>query len=386
MGNSQDSSVSENGAVVVHETLSPIIREEDKPKIKQSIFVILSFSFIMYIFVNSFRHDHKPDLKLRSLTAVDLGLFAEGLGLHPTIYSANSATLLTMVPKLQSQCPQGHLPNMSPVCGADGCLKTLKGTPRLVTPIDPEVIDIIRRIYGYTNIIHFSVVRHISQMQWNFGIYGSVGEIGVYEGKFTSMLAVHLAPEFEERLFICDTFKDYDHLDDEVKEANLETFEEHMKKLNYSVQSKTEPLRIRMWDDRSVFLSKAVYVQMELPAFRLYSLHGSTDPNDILFDLQHVSCVLRDGGVVILHEEVESHHNFTRSPLREFISLYGQNILLPFLRTHHKLYICPSEWHSKYVSYIDKRGIAEKLNLCSRSTSEFGPSIELYAPCAVDKV
>ena len=72
---------------------------------------------------------------------------------------------------------------------------------------------------------HIDTVKFFSQMQWKFGIFGSVGEIGVYYGKFASVLATFTATDHGERFFICAIFGNPKHMKMKTEEGRKDKFE-----------------------------------------------------------------------------------------------------------------------------------------------------------------
>ena len=149
---------------------------------------------------------------------------------------------------------------------------------------------------------HIDITMHLTRMHWHFKIYGSVGEIGVYYGKYASVLATFTATEYGERLFICDIFGNPIHMKLRTYLGRKDKFENAMNQVGFSMNHEDESKRIRVFDDSSIYLSKAVYKSMDLPAFRFYSIDGNHFVPYTLHDVEHVTCVLREGGIISIDD------------------------------------------------------------------------------------
>ena len=261
--------------------------------------------------------------------------------------------------------------------------QTLTGPVTLKTSsMMDNVRDIATKTKGWMRSQHIDTIKHLTQMQWSYGIYGSVGEIGVYYGKLASVLATFTATEYGERFFVCDIFKNPKHYM-KVKTAigRKDEFEKTMKSVGFSMYTNNEPKRIRVWDDSSIYLSKLLYKTMNLPSFRMYSIDGNHFEPFVLNDLKHVSCVLREGGIIAVDDYDTQSKPGIKSALRYFMKMYGSNVVVPLVIVRPKIYLCTASWHERYMTYIGKNGIDKAMRWCKRTREVLDIKSTLYQKC-----
>ena len=278
------------------------------------------------------------------------------------------------------QCVSGHIRNLPPICGFGGCLRTLSA-PAAGVQVPGMALatrHVISSIHGWLSLIHIDMVWYLTQAQRHFLIWGSVGEIGVYYGKFTALIANWIDAEAGERLFICDIFGEKKHMKLLTETANKEAFEANMQKLGFLMHSQYEKKLIRVWEDSSAYLSKSVFLDMNLPSFRFFSIDGNHNKPFILLDLLTVSCILRDGGIVAADDVGNPDWPDVRASLGEYFAHFGENILAPLALVHGKLYLVTENWHSKYMSWLEENGVPSKLQLRKITDKYFGSQFTYF--------
>ena len=262
-------------------------------------------------------------------------------------------------------------------------LQTLTGPMTLKTSsMMGSVRDVATKTKGWMGSAHIDTVRHFTEMQWSYGIYGSVGEIGVYYGKLASVLATFTATDYGERFFVCDIFINPKHYM-KVRTAigRKEEFEKTMKLVGFSMFTNDEPKRIRVWDDSSIYLSKLLYKTMNLPSFRMYSIDGNHFEPFVLNDLKHVSCVLREGGIIAVDDYDNAEKPGIKSALKYFMKMYGSNVIVPLVTVFPKIYLCTASWHDKYMTYIAENGIDKAMKWCKQTKVVLDIESTLFQPC-----
>ena len=233
---------------------------------------------------------------------------------------------------------------------------------------------------GWMKAEHIDLMMHLTKMQWHFKIYGSVGEIGVFYGKYASVLATFTATEYGERFFICDIFGNPLHMKLRTFLGRKDKFEKTMNEIGFSINHKDESKRIRVFDDSSIYLNKAVYKTMNLPAFRFYSIDGNHYEPYVLHDVEHVACVLRDGGIISIDDINNKNWKGVKQALDYFMKLYTAKVIVPFIETF-KLYMCTTSWYDTYMKYIEDQRLDETLSLCRVTKVMLGVNFTLYQGC-----
>ena len=251
-----------------------------------------------------------------------------------------------------SHCYAGHIPGMPPICSADGCLPTITSAPRKSEAMYRGLRSAIDSMDGMVSTSHVEVVQFLTNMQWSFGIYGSVGEIGVYHGKYAAMLAYNMALDLGERLFVCDIFGKEEHMKLKTELASIQRFEYNMNKVGFSIYTDNEAQRIRVFDDSSMYLSKLLYLRMGLPAFRFYSIDGSHHFPYVFNDLRHVACSLRKGGIISSDDILYKPWPEVLKAHVQFFTVFGNKTVKPLLYYSNKLYSCDVSYFSQYMEHI----------------------------------
>ena len=249
--------------------------------------------------------------------------------------------------------------------------------------LDPSLrIGNMRKVAasGWMKAEHIDLMMHLTKMQWHFKIYGSVGEIGVFYGKYASVLATFTATEYGERFFICDIFGNPLHMKLRTFLGRKDKFEKTMNEIGFSINHKDESKRIRVFDDSSIYLNKAVYKAMNLPAFRFYSIDGNHYEPYVLHDVEHVACVLRDGGIISIDDINNKNWKGVKQALDYFMKLYTAKVIVPFIETF-KLYMCTASWYDTYMKYIEDQRLDETLSLCKVTKEMLGVNFTLYQGC-----
>ena len=256
-----------------------------------------------------------------------------------------------------NQCYAGHLKDMPPLCAADGCLATITAPPMKSEAMNRTLRSAIDHMDGMVSTTYIDVVHFLTNMQWSFGIYGSVGEIGVYHGKYAAMLAYHMALDIGERMFVCDIFGKQEHMKLKTELAAVKHFESNMNKVGFSLYTDNEARRIRVFDDSSMYLSKLLYIQMGLPAFRFYSIDGSHHFPYVFNDLRHVACSLRKGGIISSDDILFKGWPEVQKAHAQFFTIFGNNTIKPLLYVRNKLHSCDASYYNQYMEYIEQHPI-----------------------------
>ena len=247
-----------------------------------------------------------------------------------------------------------------------------------------NVREVAEETSGWLNNEHIDLMMHLTKMQWHFKIYGSVGEIGVYYGKYATVLATFTATEYGERFFVCDIFGNPMHMKLRTYLGRKDKFEKAMNKVGFSIKHRDESKRIRVFEDSSMYLSKAVYKTMNLPAFRFYSIDGNHFEPYTLHDVEHVTCVLREGGIISIDDFTNDNWKGVRGALAHFMKMYGDNVIVPLIESW-KMYLCTASWHDTYMRYIEEQGIDKSLNLCKVTKQVLGLKFTLYQFCVPER-
>ena len=153
------------------------------------------------------------------------------------------------------RCVSGHVDNFPPICGADGCLRTLvrqaSGSNMKDIFQHKYNFDFVNRIAGWCDAqTHAPLARELSVMQWDHGVVGSVGEIGVYRGKYSSILGFVTNTAIGERFFAADIFENKTRVSKVQGRQSIYT----MKHVGFSPNSADPAKKLYLFSDSSLKL------------------------------------------------------------------------------------------------------------------------------------
>ena len=241
------------------------------------------------------------------------------------------------------QCVRGHIENMPPICGADGCLRLVENTPEIINlEITQGQMRDIQSIQGDLNPIHAEIAVDITKLHSFKGIRGSVGEIRPLWGQYLSVLA--LVTLKGEHLFVGDILQH----DDEYLNTNIRIALQNILK-NDGVSSGND-VCVKLFEASSLILSKSIFVMMDVPAFRLLSIGTNQGALNVLHDIHQMSCVMQPSGILVLDFD-----DITTEAFKQYITLYGTEIIVPFMVIEEKLYVCTYQYYVEYMEHFEKR-------------------------------
>lgn len=193
------------------------------------------------------------------------------------------------------------------------------------------------------NPIHVRLVKLLTQMQHSQGLYGTVGELGVHNGGF--FLAVVAPSHPREPMVAIDLFDDQqDNVDGSgyTKDGNLGAFKYHVSGNHITFDD------IALFKGNSMLLQASNFLERNLPTFRFLSVDGGHTLELTLHDLQLASCLVMDGGIVVLDDFANTHWMGVFQAA--IIISTAQGRLAPFMWTHNKLYFTTPSHHSAYLT------------------------------------
>ena len=271
---------------------------------------------------------------------------------------------------LPNVCNTGHIGGLQPVCSQNECLRKLHRTkdvqqeifiPRL-QPIPPESMQTIDFIEEYLAEFHIYMLSLLSDLQWHYGIYGSIGELGASEGKLASVFTFNINLEAGEKLFVSGPFTDENQLRTFIENMRYWSFFTAKISSNQQIELMTEVTEhignriVHMHKESPVQLGKSLLTSWNIPQFRMVSVNPSGNAASMIFQsLEKAACILRDGGFIILDgvNELQGESNSLSLPaLRYFFQKHGVTSLKPLISGLGKIYLCTVSWYDTYLEYI----------------------------------
>lgn len=231
-------------------------------------------------------------------------------------------------------------------------------TQRFQFPIFPVSASRHVVVEGWVENDAAFVTHALGMEQLHRRIFGSIAEIGVHHGLFTSTL-ITIALE-DEPVFVVDVF---DHQNDNIDRSGFGSFEHLTNTLSYFgwrsvLASATQ--NIPEWKPRTVtsFRAKSSEVNVDMlkehfPLVRLMSVDGGHYVDAVMHDMKMAEGLLVDGGLVI----VDDFPNMLQWPgVHDGVSRYFHTTknsrLAPFFVIGNKLFITTTSHHQHYLSFL----------------------------------
>jgi hypothetical protein len=192
-------------------------------------------------------------------------------------------------------------------------------------------------VKGWLDPYSAKIIADLGGLQKSRGITGSVGEIGVHEGRLFILL--RLLRDAGEMSVAIDVFDDQ-HLNlDRSGRGNLGKF-----KANVEKWSGLDSLQIIQ--KSSLDVGPAELVE-HAGAFRLFSVDGGHTEECAYSDLRLAEAVLSPGGMIIL-DDFSNHHwpSVAAGAARFFLE--PDTRARPFATSPNKMYVAWPEYHELY--------------------------------------
>lgn len=265
-------------------------------------------------------------------------------------------------------CEKGHIRDLKKMCPSQECLPRLdlnggripgsKAPRKRVTERDPtrviseEAQEDMAYLRGVHHQAHFPLVSTLTDLQWIYGVFGSLLEIGVGEGKFSNVLTFNVDHNNGEKLVFSDSFMHgpYNSYGGQQMSVFLETM--HRKNVTFSDEVLTGQLQAYMHTNYPINLNVEELKQNNIPQFRMVSINSYGDPVRLLMHLRNAICLIRDGAIIIVDDFDKEDIQETMS---HFLKSLGPSSIVPLLRVHNKLYLCTANWQSKYLNLLRDR-------------------------------
>ena len=277
-----------------------------------------------------------------------------------------------------STCGHGHLQGYVGTCpGNSVCLRKLqreaKTTWRDISEVD-KTRTLLLYVPGSADIAHLVFVTLLTDFQWRNGVYGSVGELGTGEGRFTAVLSFNTDLEAGERLVLSDEFDK--PTASMPMMAKLDSFRHFLKPWGFTTSGER---RVYAHRGQSAGVDREMLLAWNLPwQFRLVSIDGRQDAVSLLRCLERAACILRDGGVVVV-DDVDSDASPARSALKHFLNTRTRSAFSPLLLARDKLYLCTTNWRQRFarllVSHVE---LVVAYDIKERTDSGFGPVLSYF--------
>lgn len=199
-------------------------------------------------------------------------------------------------------------------------------------------------IEGWLAPIHIFLAFEFSKFQHSNMLYGTVGEIGVFHGKYLYPIigfAYKNEPAFGVDMHISQFIGTNKILPDQFQNYYTTTSIENMK-------------NIHLLGNNSQTLFCNDFLNLNLPLARFISVDGSHTMEHTLRDLNLAMCLVRDGAIVVL----DDFHNSVWLGVTSAAVLFthSQTRLVPFLCILNKLYFTTPSHHTIMLKRVQGMG------------------------------
>lgn len=193
------------------------------------------------------------------------------------------------------------------------------------------------KISGWMVPVHAWLVGTLSRYQRAKGMFGAVGEIGVFQGKLFTGLAGFSLPD--EPLMAADWFDAF------AKRGYFDKFQGNMQSY-----LGIAPSQISIYQGDTQYLMPKWFAERKIPFFRLMSVDASHDLREVLRDFNLAGCLIMDGGIIIADDFGGQSWMGVNSALYNFV--FEQSRVVPFLMAANKLYLTTVSHQEEYYDML----------------------------------
>jgi hypothetical protein len=204
-----------------------------------------------------------------------------------------------------------------------------------------KALGVADLIDGWMSHVHTWAVNFLTLHQHRSGIFGSVGEFGVWKGKLFLGMAGFAHPD--EPLLAADWFTDA------TEEGYLKGFVANVR----TYLGGAGLARTLIYQGNTASLSPKWFADHRLPLFRMISVDAGHSQEAVLRDLNLAGCLIADGGVVIVDDfgfHVDSDWMGVNTAVYHFV--LEQTRLVPFLYADNKLYLTTATHAEEYYNLL----------------------------------
>ena len=218
------------------------------------------------------------------------------------------------------------------------------------------------QVQGWCNPKLLTFLELIDALQHRAGVSGSVGEIGVQDGKL--FIALHNLLHEGERSLAIDVFDDY-HLNiDRSGDAKLEVFQRNVQSFAENPQLSTA-MKI---DSMDLGPMETTQILAQFGKFRMFSIDGSHTLDHTINDFLFVERIIANGGIVL----VDDYYNPYWPEVHQAIGyIYTQrrSKLAPMFYQCGKLFFTTAAYADSYqravCEHFRERDPSEPIKLCN---------------------
>lgn len=230
-----------------------------------------------------------------------------------------------------------------------------------------KALGVDSKIDGWMSHVHTWAANFLTLAQHERGIYGAVGELGVWQGKLFLGMAGFAHPE--EPLLAADWFTN------DSDKGYLKGFVDNVRRyLGAANLAKT-----LIFQGNTMALTPKWFADHKLPLFRMVSIDAGHSQECVLRDLNLIGCMIADGGVVIIDDfgfHVDSDWLGVNTAVYHFV--LEQTRLVPFLYADNKLYLTTASHQEEYYNLLAKEDGVK----CFKDGAEAGQfSLGNYKTC-----
>lgn len=202
-------------------------------------------------------------------------------------------------------------------------------------------------VKGWCNREIYGLIRVLNDIQLEKNIQGTIGEIGVYHGKF--FIGMHLLRRESETTLAVDIFDKQElNIDASGVGASESIFRKNL------AQHAGEPHNCRVLAADSLGFSNAdvTAIESELGKFRFFSVDGGHTAEHTINDFQIAEQLLAPYGIAIVDDYYNPHWHGVIEGIA-YLYLNGRPRLAPFAYAGNKHFFAPLSCHAWYRAQLE---------------------------------
>lgn len=212
------------------------------------------------------------------------------------------------------------------------------------------VLDIHKNIKGGTRVTSFEPLLLIFNFQQIYQIFGSIGELGVKDGRF--FIGVQNLKRAGEKTFAIDIFDEQTFNSDGSGKRNEKTpvaFFENVDKYAFE----PEMMSYMKKDSLDMNLSDILNILQNKGTFRFFSIDGGHTAEHTFNDLKIAEQLVHNTGIIALDDYLNSNWLGVHQGFAYYNLLYKPKFI-PLMQSSNKLFLCNYTFRNKYFTYLRK--------------------------------
>lgn len=203
------------------------------------------------------------------------------------------------------------------------------------------------RVDGACSGFNLHVAARFNQLQADKGIRGDLAEIGVYHGRFFTLLGLLAAPD--ELAVAIDVFEDLPNYDHGGGWTRLDIVRDNFNAHTGKAADRSAAFIV---SDSMMLRTDQIRERLRSDGIRLFSIDGAHSHFHTVHDLRLAEELIVPGGIVIVDDILNGGWPGVFEGVARYLLLSGERRLFPFMIGGNKLWLTTYDAHAEYLAHV----------------------------------